>query len=137
MNLQQILKHSVYISRATGKTFRWGRNDCMTFLFGWYDYVFDTDHLPSIQEKYWDVRSAIKFWHDYPMSSRQWLFLRGFREIHDDSIQEGDLRIEDRSAFPSAYIFHNGAWWTVVESDQTRAYTNEAVVNKTTHWRHA
>jgi hypothetical protein len=137
MNTQQTIKHAVYISRATGKDFRWGTNDCMTFLFGWYDYVFGTNHLPSIREKYFDVRTAVKFWHNYPMSVNQWMYLRGFTEVQDDSLLEGDLRIEDRSAFPSAYIYHNGAWWTVSEGDETRAYTNEAVLNTTTHWRHA
>lgn len=136
MNTNQTLRHAVYISRLDGRDFQWGTHDCMTMLFGWYDYLYNTHHLDSIKGQYHSARTALKFWRDYPMSVRQWMYLRGFEQIADGSVQEGDLRISTDKGYPSAYIYHNGAWWTAAEDDETRALTTEALVNSTTHWRH-
>ena len=138
MKLNDIIRHSAYISRAMDREFEWSRHDCLTFLFGWYDYVKGTRHLTGIVNEYHSVTGALRFWRNYPMSVRQWMHLRNFKEVTDGEPQEGDVRIidQDKRWFPSAYIFHNGAWWTVKEGAGTRAVTPDSLANAlTTHWR--
>jgi hypothetical protein len=139
MTLNQILKHSVFIGRAQSREFAWGEHDCLTFLFGWYDYVFGTRHLAGIHKEYHSTTSALRFWRQYPMSVNQWMHLRKFKRVEDDSVQEGDIRIldQDKRWFPSAYIFHNGCWWTIREDAGVRAMTFDSVdAATTTHWRY-
>lgn len=138
MKINQAIRHSVYIGRAQNWEFSWGRHDCLTFLFGWYDYVFGTDHLAGIQNEYDSTSSALRFWRNFPMSVSQWMHLRGFERVVDDTIQEGDVRIidQDKRWFPSAYIYHNGGWWTVSESGGARALTPDSMNNaRTVQWR--
>lgn len=138
MNLNQTIKHSVYIGRAQNQDFAWGKHDCLTFLFGWYDYVFGTSHLTGITNEYHSTTSALRFWRNYPMTVTQWMHLRKFRKVEDDSTAEGDIRIldQDKRWFPSAYIYHNGAWWSINENRGCLAVTPESLANaRTSHWR--
>lgn len=138
MNMNKTIKHFAYIGRAQNREFEWGKHDCLTFLFSWYDYVFGTNHANGIINEYHSRSSALRFWRNYPMSVNQWMHLRKFSKLENTPAIEGDVRIIDneKRMFPSAYIYHNGAWWTMREGDGTRAVMGNSLTDEnSTHWR--
>jgi serine protease inhibitor len=138
MNLNQTIKHMAFIGRAQNKEFAWGKNDCLTFLFGWYDYVYGTDHTKGIMNEYHSRNSALRFWRKYPMSVNQWMHLRKFKKLENEQPVEGDVRIidHDKRLFPSAFIYHNGVWWAMREGEGTRGVAENTLNDEnSTHWR--
>ena len=133
MRTGELLRHAAYIGRHQNKDFEWGKNDCLTFLFGWVDAVFGEKQQSKIRGKYYDIRSAVKFWREFPMSVKQWMTLRGFEQTDGEYAREGDVRIIE-TAYPSAFIFHNGAWWQCSEGEGVKPY-NLKWAKDFTHWR--
>lgn len=138
MRINRVIKHSAFISKMEGKPFEWGTLDCMQFLFAWYDAVFNTKLQEKIYQQYNSPISAMKFWKDYPMTVKQWMYLRKFDQINnDDPSKEGDVRIVEQKKYPSAYIYHNGYWFGVEEGHKVSAYTVNAFRRLPhTTWRH-
>lgn len=135
LSLQKQIKHAKFIAQWADEEFIWGETDCLQFLFAWYDYVNGSNHRERIYQKYHSKRSAAVFFAEFGMSATQWMTLRKFGkyEYFGDNAQEGDVAIIQHKYYPSAYIYHNGLWWTAFENQLLHAVT--ALPEGATHWR--
>lgn len=137
MKLQQNLILAKYIANLHGKDHRWGELDCCTVFLECHDALWGTDKAKPVKGKYHSKGSAVSFYKNMKLTWRQWLFTNNYRQVEDD-LKEGDIAVLDHRLFPTVYIYHNKAFWTMSEDrnlvgvDATALQLNKAV----TVWRH-
>ena len=55
------LEFHSYIQSEIGKPFKWGENDCNTFILRMVDHFMGTNYSDSVVGRYNDEKSAMKF----------------------------------------------------------------------------
>lgn len=118
------IRSGKYLASLLGKPFARGTNDCMTMFLGWHDYVYGTDLLKTIYNKYNDTRSAAVFWQRNFPGVRQQLHTMGFKQTLDTP-RDLDLAINETSLFPSAYILYDNEWYGIDEGSYAGVFDLE------------
>lgn len=135
MKLQQKLAYAGWHAQQQNKEFIRGEQDCLTSFLEMHDTVYGTDALKDIHSKYWDTRSAIRFYREFNLTWRQWLTINKWTEVEGTG-QEGDIRVVDSKRYPTVYQKHNGYWWTQHEQHGWASFTDNAWDGGNyTHWR--
>ena len=137
MKAQQKLISARYIADHLHITHQWGINDCCTVFLKYHDAVWGANKADAVVDKYRGRRGAIEFYKNMKLSWRQWLFMNNYEE-HTGKLAEGDIAVLDNKLFPTVYIYHNGAFWTMsedrnfigVDSVTMKSHENVSV------WRH-
>jgi hypothetical protein len=138
MKLQQKFQLAQYIASKDGVAYEWGINDCNTFVFEFHDSAYGTNLMSMI--RYRDPRAAMKFAKGY-MGLQQWMNIHEYKakpsKGKNKGWREGDIAIQTlKSWYNSAFIFHNGVFWSMVEGQGLKSYTAEAVEKAMTScWR--
>ena len=135
MKLQQKFILGSYIASKTGADYAWGINDCNTFLFEFHDAAYGTNLMSLC--KYRTKQSAREFSRGY-MSPGQWMHIHDYKKIKgkNPKWQEGDVCVISQNDWMHiAYIYHNGAFWSMTEKGLNN-YTAKAINKvKTSAWR--
>jgi len=138
MKLQQKFALAQYIANKENVEYEWGINDCNTFVFEFHDSAYGTNMMSLI--KYRDPRAAMKFQKGY-MGLQQWMNIHEYSNKpskgKNKGWREGDLAIQTlKPWYNSAFIFHNGVFWSMVEGHGLKTYTTGAVEKAmTSAWR--
>lgn len=137
MNTQQKLIGATYIAKHLNLKYERGQTDCLTVFLGYHDALWGTNKLAEIKGKYSDRKSAIQFYRNMKLSWRQWLFINGYKKS-EEKFTEGDIAVLDNGLYPTVYIYHNGAFWTMSE-DRNFIGVDANVLSQhenVTVWRH-
>ena len=137
MKLQQHLILAKYIANLHGKDHTWGSMDCCTVFLECHDALWDTDKAKPVKGKYHNKGSAIEFYKNMKLTWRQWLHTNKYRKVEDD-LKEGDIAVLDHKVFPSIYIYHNKAFWTMSEDRNLIGVDPETLTEhkNVSFWRH-
>ena len=139
MNTQQKLISARYIADHLNQEHAWGTIDCCTVFLGWHDRVWGTDKQRDVVDNYNSRRGAIEFYKRMKLSWRQWLHINKYEQLVPlQRVTEGDIAVLDHRLFPTVYIYHNGAFWTMsedrdfisIDKDSMRKHDNVTI------WRH-
>ncbi len=89
-----------YIQSQIGKPFKWGENDCNTFILKMVDYFYGTDYAIDIVGQYDSKKSALRFAKRIG-NLRDYLPLKRIPRNH---AQTGDLILVKDKVFDMAHV---------------------------------
>jgi len=112
--MTEIIFHN-YIESQMGKPFKWGENDCNTFILKMVDHFQGTDYAADVVGKYSTKRGALKFAKKIG-TLRDYLPLR---KIKDNHAQTGDLILVKDQVFDRAHICTGSKVVSVIEDSVT------------------
>lgn len=137
MRAQQKLIAAKYIADHLQYSHTWGTMDCCTFFLNYHDKIWGSETAKRIVGKYADKGSAIRFYKNWKLTWRQWLHLNNY-EKNEGKLAEGDIAVLDNRVFPTVYVYHNGAFWSMTEDRGMTAYDKNALKlhGNVTVWRH-
>ena len=108
-----------FVEAEKGKPFKWGINDCNTFVLSYLDTVWGRDLLKECYGKYDSKESAVEFQQNYPLMISDAIVETGAIKIPPSLAKTGDLLVIDFKLFQlcNLCLGTNGA--SVEEDKQT------------------
>ena len=93
----------MYLAHAQQQNeFKWGWNDCNTFIVKYVDLVKGSNIITEVRGKYWDARSAFRFTRDYKKLDAG-LIEAGFVRVEES--QDGDIITYEKNGFVCGHIY--------------------------------
>jgi hypothetical protein len=136
LTIQQQLRGQQYMQPWTNSEFQWGKTDCNQFFIGWHDAVYGSNDLPRVQNQYTSRGTARQFLRNLGLTSRQWLTMRGYKQLDSTDFEPGDVVLHDFKYHSSVFIYWEGVFVSSVEGLNFCAFAPEAMtVGNYTAWR--